>query len=152
MAEPYFPSRLQNHGVPPSSLLLPRALAGDSQEVEDSPDVVIPREGPEQLYHSGQVLLSTRRRGRTDVRGSAPVTIRTLVPPYPSPSRVLGPFPPGHMDPVAGQALGWKLPTSQAQAAQVGMTYHRSMVEPFFLFPRGYSSRQMSTPAALRQR
>lgn len=149
MAEPCLPSRLQNHGVPPSSLLLPRALAGDSQEVEDSPDVVIPREGPEQLYHSGQVLLSTRCRGRTEVRGSA---LRTLVPPYPSPSRVLGPFPPGLMDPAAGQALGWKLPTSQAQAAQVGVTYHRSMVEPFFLFPRGYSSRQMSTPAALRQR
>lgn len=29
-------------------------------------------------------------------------------------------------------------------------THHLSMVEPFFLFPRGYSSRQTNTPAALR--
>lgn len=37
----------------------------DSQEVEDSPDVVISSEGSEQLHHGGQILLSTRHRGKT---------------------------------------------------------------------------------------
>lgn len=44
--------------------LLVSCYPGDAQrnlqEVEDSPDVVISGEGPEQLHHSGQVLLSTR--------------------------------------------------------------------------------------------
>lgn len=46
----------------------------DSQEVEGSPDVVIPGEGPEQLHHRGQVLLSTRQREDKNIRGAAPIT------------------------------------------------------------------------------
>jgi hypothetical protein len=127
----------------------------DSQEVEGSPDVVIPGEGPEKLHHRGQVLLSTRQREDKTSEGQHRPHLEALVTPYLSPSRVMGPFPPGHMSLAAGQALGWELWTSGLhgagpQASRVGMTYHRSMVDPFFLFPRGYSSRQMSTPAALR--
>ena len=36
--------------------------------------------------------------------------------------------------------------------SRVGETHHLSMVEPLLLFPRGYSSRQINTPAALKLR
>lgn len=54
-------------GYRPMGCLLVSCYPGDgqrrnSQEVEDSPDVVISGEGSKQLHYSGQVLLSTRQR------------------------------------------------------------------------------------------
>lgn len=72
--------------------------------MEDSPDVVISGEGPEQLHHSGQVLLSTRQREDKRSEGQHQPHSESLVTPYPPPSRVLGPFPPGHMRPWAGSS------------------------------------------------
>lgn len=40
-------------------------VGAGSPEVQEGPDVVVPGEGPKQLHHSGQVLLSTGREGET---------------------------------------------------------------------------------------
>ena len=73
-------------------------VGAGSPKVQEGPDVVVPGEGPKQLHHSGQVLLSTRREGET---GRV-----TLHPPQPL--RPPGPsFQGGEgiSGPVAGQTL-----------------------------------------------
>lgn len=49
-------------------MLLSLGMGGDSPEVQEGTEVVIPGEGPEQLHHFRHVLLSTRprERGKTD--------------------------------------------------------------------------------------
>lgn len=138
---------------PMGCLLLVSCHPGDgqrhSQEVEDSPHVVIPGEGPEEFHHGGQVLLSTRQRKDKRSEGHHQSHPEPLVTPYPPPSRALGPFCPGHTSLAAGSWPGLGLGALGESAPWGRLTYQRSMVEPFFLFPRGYSSRQMSTPATL---
>lgn len=46
----------------------------------------------------------------------------------------------------------WSFVVSWDEAHGRWGTHHLSMVEPFFLFPRGYSSRQTNTPATLKLR
>lgn len=93
--------------------------------MQEGPDVVVPGEGPERLHHFGHVLLSAgQREGGRRVHS---------------------------VQPGAPQAVGWMLGPSSAprRTPRARGTYQRSMVEPLVLRPRGYSSRQTNTPAAL---
>ena len=137
-------------------------MGAGSPEVQEGPDVVVPGEGPKQLHHSGQVLLSTRREGET-----GHVTLHLPQPLRPPGSSSRG--GEGVSGSVAGQILsGLVLEPRRDRSDRLLVvtagggggvvprarkeTHHLSMVEPLLLFPRGYSSRQTNTPAALKRR
>lgn len=127
-----------------------RGGQGGSPKVQEGPDVVVPGERSEHLQHFGHILLSTRQRERED--RLYPTQQRP-----PSPPEHPGFFPPRDRGATAARRALACLPR-RASAASEGVssaprqrwgTHHLSMVDPFLLFPRGYSSRQTNTPAPL---
>lgn len=58
---------------------------------------------------------------------------------------------PGSCRATGKASQPWDRPQSSGGGGDIH-THHLSMVEPFLLFPRGYSSRQTNTPAALMPR
>lgn len=102
---------------------------------------------PSPLWSGTSVRWAHGERRQT-VSCSAAATHPTPAYPSSSPPGAEGPRKPGALRPAC--LGGATSPGGAGPAPRAGRhTHHLSMVDPFLLFPRGYSSRQMKTPATL---
>lgn len=153
-------TRASGEGFTPGPYWSPgEGEAGEgSPQVQEGPDVVVPGERPEHLQHFGHVLLSTRRRARDRLYPARQPSPRSPSTPASSLPETEGPQQQGGLWPICpGGCLRpqkacpplWGGPAPGTPPSAGMGAHHLSMVDPFLLFPRGYSSRQTNTPAPL---